>query len=51
MPPLPMIEPALARLSKSMGMSIHLAGMQPPAGPPVWIALSCLPSATPPPIS
>ena len=51
MPPLPMIEPALARVSKSTGVSIHLAGMQPPAGPPVCTALSCLPPATPPPIS
>ena len=25
--------------------------MQPPAGPPVWMALSCLPPATPPPMS
>ena len=33
MPPLPMIDPALANESKSMGMSSHLAGMQPPGGP------------------
>ena len=51
MPPLPMIEPALVSVSKSTGRSSHLAGMQPPAGPPVWMALSCLPPATPPPMS
>ena len=32
-------------------MSIHLAGMQPPAGPPVWTAFSRLPPAAPPPMS
>ena len=34
-----------------MGVSIRLAGMQPPEGPPVWAALNFLPLGMPPPIS
>ena len=49
-PPEPMIEPAWVRVSKSMGVSSHFSGMQPPAGPPVWMAFSRFPPATPPPI-
>ena len=34
-----------------MGVSMSLAGMQPPEGPPVWAALKVWPPGTPPPIS
>ena len=34
-----------------MGVSMRLAGMQPPEGPPVWAALNFLPPGMPPPIS
>ena len=34
-----------------MGVSMRLAGMQPPEGPPVWAALNFLPPVMPPPIS
>ena len=34
-----------------MGVSMRLAGMQPPEGPPVWAALNFLPLGQPPPMS
>ena len=34
-----------------MGVSMRLAGMQPPEGPPVCAALNFLPPGMPPPIS
>ncbi len=52
MPPEPMMEPTVARVSKSTCMSRNWAGMQPPDGPPVWTALNCLSGfSMPPPMS
>src|SRR5512143_1987941 len=52
MPPEPMIDPTLASVSKSAGMSRNWAGMQPPEGPPVWTALNFLSGfSMPPPMS
>ncbi len=51
MPPEPIIEPIFVSSSKSTGMSRYFSGMQPPEGPPVWIALNFLPSGIPPPMS
>ena len=34
-----------------MGVSMRLAGIQPPEGPPVWAALNFLPLGQPPPMS
>src|SRR4030043_440171 len=50
-PPEPIMEPALMRLSKSTGRSKSEAGMQPPEGPPVCTALIRFPFCCPPPIS
>src|ERR1035437_10779215 len=45
-PPEPMIEPAAASPSKSPGISLSAAGMQPLEGPPIWTALSRFPPGT-----
>ncbi len=50
MPPDPIIEPTFESSSKSTGMSRCFSGMQPPEGPPVWIALNFRPFGMPPPI-
>ncbi len=50
-PPEPIIEPALVKLSKSIGKSSFSLGIQPPEGPPVCTALNSFPPGIPPPIS
>src|ERR1700690_2399125 len=50
-PPDPIIDPTLVSESKSTGSSSWLAGIQPPEGPPVCIALNSRSSKIPPPIS
>ncbi len=50
-PPEPTIEPASARMSKSIGRLNFSTGRHPPDGPPIWTALIIFPSTAPPPIS
>ena len=50
-PPEPMIEPFLLKVSKSIGVSRSFSVKHPPDGPPVCTALNFLLSLIPPPIS
>lgn len=45
------MDPISISVSYSIGVSIRLAGMQPPEGPPVCAALNFFPFGIPPPMS
>ena len=49
-PPEPTIAPVLLISSYVTGVSIKLAGIQPPDGPPICTALNCLSFLMPPPM-
>ena len=51
MPPEPIMAPYFLSVSKSTGRSSSDSGMQPPEGPPVWMALKGRLFIMPPPMS